>query len=91
MSWQPIETAPTDDTLFLAGWPDGRMAVLRGSILAAQKNRKTPTPEHLQFQCTHWMPLPEPPRGHIPPPVDIPYLAVGTVLQPLPKPRPDDV
>ena len=26
-------------------------------------------------------------RGHIPPPVDIPYLAVGTVLQPLPHPE----
>lgn len=27
------------------------------------------------------------PDGHIPPPVDVPYLAVGTVLQPLPKPE----
>lgn len=60
--WQPIETAPTDETMFLAGWPDGRMAVLKGSILAAQKGRATPTPEHLQFQCTHWQPLPEPPK-----------------------------
>ena len=59
--WQPIETAPKDDTMFLAGWPDGRMCVLKGSILAAQKTRATPTPEHLQFRCTHWMPLPAPP------------------------------
>jgi len=59
--WQDISTAPKDDTMFLAGWPDGRMCVMRGSILAAQKARKEPTPEHLQFQCTHWQPLPESP------------------------------
>lgn len=59
--WLPIETAPTDETLFLAGWTDGRICVLRGDILAAQKTRKTATPEHLQFQCTHWMPLPSAP------------------------------
>ena len=61
VQWQPIETAPKDSTLFLAGWPDGRMCVLRGDILSAQKARATPTPEHLQFQCTHWMPLPAAP------------------------------
>ena len=63
--WLPIETAPIDDTMFLAGWEDGRMCIMRGSILHAQRTRKHPTPEHLQFQCTHWQPLPNPPKAMI--------------------------
>ena len=62
--WRPIETVPEDDTLFLAycppddEFPDGRTMIWKGSIFAYQKK---PTPRHLQFPATHWMPLPSAP------------------------------
>ena len=62
--WKPIESAPKDETLFLAycpadeDFPDGRMMIWKGSIFAFQKN---PTPNHLQFPATHWRPLPSAP------------------------------
>lgn len=62
--WLPIESAPKDETLFLAycpadeDFPDGRMMIWKGSIFAFQKN---PTPNHLQFPATHWRPLPSAP------------------------------
>lgn len=64
--WLPIESAPTDETLFLAycpsdeDFPDGRMMIWKGSIFAFQKN---PTPNHLQFPATHWRPLPSAPAS----------------------------
>ncbi len=64
--WLPIETAPKDETLFLAycpadkAFPDGRMMIWKGSIFAFQKN---PIPNHLQFPATHWRPLPTSPEA----------------------------
>ena len=63
--WQPIETAPKGDEMFLAycppcaTFPGGRTMIWRGHILAMQNDR---TPLHLRFPATHWMPLPEPPQ-----------------------------
>jgi len=66
--WRPIESAPKDETLFLAycpadeDFPDGRMMIWKGSIFAFQKN---PTPNHLQFPATHWRPLPSAPSQEV--------------------------
>lgn len=60
IEWQPIETVPTDDTMFLAVCADGRMMLWRGSIFKYQNSR---TPDHLQFPATHWMPLPPSPEA----------------------------
>ena len=62
--WKSIETAPKDQTAFLAWcppcaeFPDGRMMQWNGSILALQNDR---TPAHLRFPATHWRPMPRPP------------------------------
>lgn len=54
--WQPIETAPKDEELILAGqWLSGRWEVRNGRWLA---NR---WPFVGFSQPTHWMPLPTPP------------------------------
>ena len=55
-AWQPIETMPTGDDLFLAATEDGRIMIWRGSILA--RNLKGPTPDHLSFPAVAWQPLP---------------------------------
>lgn len=61
--WQDIKTAPKGDEMFLAycppdeEFPEGRMMIWRGSILAMQNDR---TPRHLRFPATLWMPLPWP-------------------------------
>lgn len=59
--WQPLAEMPDDDTMVLAGCPDGRIMVWRSSILA--RNLRGPTPHHLQFPAAGWMPLPAPPRA----------------------------
>lgn len=56
--WRPIETAPKDDSLFLAWVPDGRTMIWSGRLL---QRALGPGPDHLRFPATHWMPLPEPP------------------------------
>lgn len=64
--WRPIETAPKDDALILAGcpadeeFPEGRVMIWKGSILS--RNLSDPTPRHLQFPATHWMPIPASPQ-----------------------------
>ena len=59
MEWQPIETAPKDNRLFLAFAPEGcRILIVRGSILTNMMHASAPA--HLKFPATHWMPLPEP-------------------------------
>lgn len=62
--WRDIESAPKDETLFLAAcppdanFPDGRVMIWKGSILAFQNDK---TPDHLRFPATHWRPLPAAP------------------------------
>jgi|GEM_PF-5127885 len=59
--WQPIETAPRDDTRFLAWcppcpkFPDGRMMIWSGRILFGAMGH--PIPNHLQYPATMWQPL----------------------------------
>jgi len=59
--WQPIETAPRDDTNFLAWcppcphFPDGRMMIWSGRILFGAMGH--PTQNHLQYPATMWKPL----------------------------------
>jgi|GEM_PF-3224573 len=60
--WVPVtERLPEPDGLYLAYVPDGRMMIFKGSILEAAM--RADTPMHLQFQATHWMPLPQAPGG----------------------------
>lgn len=60
-AWRPMSEMPDDDTLVLAGCPDGRIMIWQSSILA--RNLRGPTPNHLQFPATGWMLLPAPPEA----------------------------
>jgi len=60
-SWSPIETAPQGDEIFMAATADGRITIVRGSILVNMMKKSTP--DHLQFPAIAWMDLPEPPNG----------------------------
>jgi len=62
--WQPIETAPLDDTKLLLAWykkwPDGRWhfeAAPAGNVDIARQGCGS-----VHGDATHWMPLPEPPE-----------------------------
>jgi hypothetical protein len=63
MKWQPIETVPIDETMFIAycppdiTFPRGRMMMWSGKAFAGSDK----APFHLQYPATHWMPLPQPP------------------------------
>jgi hypothetical protein len=67
MEWQPIETAPKDETdILLAAWEDdGSYWNATGSWFFdcfAFFNCIGPDPVKLCFEPTHWMPLPLPPN-----------------------------
>lgn len=60
--WTPIDDeTPTDQRMIIAGcppcaeFPEGRVMIWRADILA--RNLKGPTPAHLRFPATHWMPM----------------------------------
>lgn len=58
--WQPIETAPKDRTRFL-----GIQEFDRGEFvyfLLTINNGEMEDDEGFGEDCTHWMPLPEPPK-----------------------------
>lgn len=60
MEWQPIETAPKDRTILLAGkWMFGEWEITADRYLATRfpfvGGSNGPT---------HWMPLPDPPTPH---------------------------
>ena len=58
--WRPIESAPKGDEIFMAATADGRITIVRGSILANMMKRSTP--DHLQFPAVAWKLLPSPPK-----------------------------
>lgn len=66
--WQPIETAPKDVDL-LGITPRGRYRV--GRAFAGGVPRVIDSlidgPTGRFWKCTHWMPLPEPPKWPEPP------------------------
>jgi Protein of unknown function (DUF551) len=74
--WQPIKTAPKDGTPILLWWKGcTKPAVGKWEIDETYEDRKRPAvPEGWrcdgdaciptnQLNCTHWMPLPEPPSN----------------------------
>jgi hypothetical protein len=56
MVWRSIHSMPSNDSMVIAKCDDGRVMVYRASILA--RNLQGPTPNHLQFPATKWMPIP---------------------------------
>jgi hypothetical protein len=72
VDWQPIETAPKDGTRILlwdtdeavvAKWDDISMGGAKGWQIAVVKLIGDVNYYEATFNPTHWMPLPEPPRG----------------------------
>ena len=71
--WQPIETAPKDgtrillwdtDEVVIAKWDDISMGGAEGWQIAVVNMLSGLKHYEAAFNPTHWMPLPEPPRGH---------------------------
>ncbi len=62
MQWQPIETAPKDDTEVLLYWPYwNKHRAITGSYSPSLKEFKSEwCLSSNQEQPTHWMPLPTP-------------------------------
>ena len=65
MTWQPIDTAPFNRLVLVAGVRDGRHVVgiakqWEAADIAATRDRTAWT--GCRFEPTHWMPLPEPPK-----------------------------
>lgn len=59
--WQPIETAPKDGTDIL-GWDGGDITVCRFSRGSWELSVTGWYAEDSDFDPTHWMNLPEPPK-----------------------------
>lgn len=70
--WRPIETAPKGDLYILGWWPDendprGVVHVMTWETQMADDGPQW-VPEYcemplgLDYQPTHWMPLPDPPK-----------------------------
>jgi hypothetical protein len=72
--WQPIETAPRDGTpILLCHWEDEYCLVgewwvhgwwSTGPFRYAPNQIEIRDPIFLDFEPTHWMPLPPPPMEH---------------------------
>lgn len=62
MTWQPIETAPKDcsDCIFFTPQDGGKQII---SFLYQDGQRLEMGHNHVAQQFTHWMPLPNPPKG----------------------------
>ena len=56
MEWQPIETAPCNDTLALVAWAGGKITI-------DDLDHDSDPSWWEERGATHWMPLPEPPKG----------------------------
>jgi len=68
MDWQPIETAPKDGKRFLIwsaidgmeiGYWSTSLWVKKGGAWIIYEARS----DTIELEPTHWMPLPEPPKG----------------------------
>jgi hypothetical protein len=73
VDWQPIETAPKDGTRILlwdtdeaviAKWGEISMGGAEGWQIAVVNMVGDVNYYEAAFNPTHWMPLPEPPRGY---------------------------
>lgn len=69
MDWQPIETAPKNETRIL-GWDGDRIAVTKwNGIFRDWRDESTVTDDgygwygHDNWHPTHWMSLPDEPRS----------------------------
>lgn len=70
--WQPIESAPTDETIFMVAWPHAKMdggwmfdfwsGKYLDEMRAAIADGAAIRSPHLFWLPTHWQPLPEPPK-----------------------------
>lgn len=60
--WQPIETAPKNDTTFILGW-DSYVAMGTGAhfVMNFAGGQWRAYPSWIKAQPSHWRPLPEPP------------------------------
>jgi hypothetical protein len=69
MTWQPIETAPKDGTVVIVrGFYDADGKLFMKAAAAAQYGKRWMMDNHgygYTVSCypTHWMPLPNPPKG----------------------------
>jgi hypothetical protein len=61
MTWQPIETAPTDETKILLVCPTHAGGQLIW-ISCGNKFRRGHRSDRIVGIATHWMPLPDPPK-----------------------------
>ena len=62
--WQPIETAPRDETHVLV-WTGGAMTTAKYDLEFDWWEIVVPSEGYRESDCvspTHWMPLPEPPE-----------------------------
>lgn len=59
MDWQPIESVPVHDFDILVAWDDGTIEMMQGHVARDYTERESETGAYL----THWMLLPERPRG----------------------------
>ena len=62
VDWQPIETAPKDGTRILL-WDTDEVVIAEGWQIAVVNMLSGLKHYEAAFNPTHWMPLPEPPRG----------------------------
>jgi hypothetical protein len=62
MEWQPIETAPKDGTPVMIYDPEFSIKVYVAAWMYDFQWVEADGEHHLEFNPTHWMPLPEPPK-----------------------------
>jgi hypothetical protein len=62
MTWQTLETAPWDGTVFIAYWCGDVCLVWRHPELDNWQEYPDGDFEDVTGEITHWMPLPEPPK-----------------------------
>ena len=60
--WQPIETAPSDGTAFLAFWPQAYQGKGGMYVMLWHDDGFYTNTAAYELKPTHWMPLPEPPK-----------------------------